>query len=337
MSLVSCPRCGDKVSLPSQAPSSALVQCPLCREEYFLSDVLIQLPPALIVVSGAAAAGEEEYKPREPASAAVSEDVFTVTGQSATVARPQLRTVSRPRRAEKSAVGEIIKVVLGGAAGLAGALLVLWWGFGVDVADLGPKVSRIQYLRFLVPAKFHDNSLTQGAEVNPLDTLDARPPTSAQNANQNKSARESKKEKPAADASESAPARHEPVPQAAKTQGKTPEDPFTKLEALDEPARRPSALDLPELKIDDPLGVGRASPESDKSKPKTPQPESTDESKPKPAEDAKPQPAEQSNEEKPIDDSKPQPSDEANPKPTEDTREDKPSRSTHRQPPQAGT
>ena len=63
MTIVSCPRCGDKVSAPPAASPSALVQCPLCLEEYFLSDALIQLPPMLIVVGGHAPAFEkEEYR-----------------------------------------------------------------------------------------------------------------------------------------------------------------------------------------------------------------------------------------------------------------------------------
>jgi hypothetical protein len=179
MSIVSCPRCGDKVSLPPAASATALVQCPLCLEEYFLSDALIQLPPMLKVVGGHASAGEKEndYRLAEPVAAAVGASMFdTGSGGATTVTpRPQLRTVSRPRRQEKSAIGEVLKVVLGGVAGLAGGLLVLWWGFGVDVGDLGPRVSKVQYLRFLVPPKLWDNSVPSGKQRAPLDTLTAEP------------------------------------------------------------------------------------------------------------------------------------------------------------------
>jgi hypothetical protein len=174
MSIVSCPRCGDKVSLPPSASPTALVQCPLCCEEYYLSDALIQLPPMLLVVGGHAAAAEKDadYRLAEPIAAAVSQAAFD-TGVSTSAARPQLRTVSRPRRPEKSAVGEIVKVVLGGAAGLAGGLLVLWWLFGVDVGELGPKVSKVDYLRFLVPEKLWDQSVRSGENAAaPLEPLD---------------------------------------------------------------------------------------------------------------------------------------------------------------------
>jgi hypothetical protein len=149
------------------------VQCPLCCEEYYLSDALIQLPPMLRVVGSQAAAEKDaDYRLAEPVAAAIREPGFGAMGEggAAVAPRPQLRTVARPRRPEKSAVGEIVKVVLGGAAGLAGGLLVLWWGFGVDVGQLGPKLSKVEYLRYLVPQKLWDQSVRSdknSAQVEP--------------------------------------------------------------------------------------------------------------------------------------------------------------------------
>ena len=198
MSIVSCPRCGDKVSVPAAASPSALVECPLCCEQYYLSDALIQLPPMLKVVGAAAAAtSESEYTLAEPATAGIQPGVFdTSGGEAATIApRPQLRTVSRPRPPEKSAVGEIIKVVLGGVAGLAVGLLVLWWGFGVDVG-VGPKLSQVEYLRWMVPQRFWDTSIQTGSQGAALDTVEPLP----------KNARQSGKKpaasKPASDAND---------------------------------------------------------------------------------------------------------------------------------------
>lgn len=103
------------MSLPPAASPAALVQCPLCCEEYYLSDVLIQMPPMLVVVGGHAAAAEKDsnYRLAEPVAAAVGQASFDTGVGAVTPSRPQLRTVSRPRRPEKSAVGEIVKVVLG--------------------------------------------------------------------------------------------------------------------------------------------------------------------------------------------------------------------------------
>src|SRR4051812_2897922 len=53
MTIVSCPKCNEKVTVPASAPKGARVRCPLCQEEYDLADALAQLPPLLIVVSTA--------------------------------------------------------------------------------------------------------------------------------------------------------------------------------------------------------------------------------------------------------------------------------------------
>jgi hypothetical protein len=254
MSIVSCPRCGDKVSVPPAASTSALVQCPLCLEEYFLSDALVQLPPMLVVVGGHAAAGEKEgeYRLAEPVAAAISEAEFGASGGTAVAARPQLRPVSRRRPQEKSAIGELVKVVLGGMAGLAGGLLVLWWGFGVDVGDLGPTVSKVQYLRFLVPPKLRAQTVPPGNESSQLDTMNAESGQGRGDAKQ-----QSGEDGTGGDsqpASDGDKAQGKPATGKENKKGNKPpeEDPFA---ALDLPGAKPAAGDAPELKIDDPLSA----------------------------------------------------------------------------------
>ncbi|HUE70472.1 MAG TPA: hypothetical protein VMP01_06235 [Pirellulaceae bacterium] len=249
MSIVACPRCGDKVSLPPAASPAALVQCPLCCEEYYLSDVLIQLPPMLVVVGGRAAAAEEgDYRLAEPVAAAVSQAAFD-TGVGSSATRPQLRTVSRPRRQEKSAVGEIVKVVLGGAAGLAGGLLVLWWLFGVDVGELGPKLSKVDYLRFLVPEKLWDQSVRSGkgsAKREPV-AADARQADD----NGKKGNAVGGESRVAGDASGAAPVgsgSNEPEKNEQQA------DPFLSLDDFSAPSK-PAAGDAVELTLDDPLSA----------------------------------------------------------------------------------
>src|SRR4029450_3383965 len=51
MTIVRCPRCRDEVTVPPRASGVALVRCPLCLEQYLLSEALAQAPPALIMVS----------------------------------------------------------------------------------------------------------------------------------------------------------------------------------------------------------------------------------------------------------------------------------------------
>lgn len=259
MSIVSCPRCGDKVSVPPAASASAMVQCPLCLEEYFLSDALIQLPPMLKVVGVHAAAGEKEsdYRLAEPVAAAVGAAMFDAesAGVSTVSPRPQLKTVSRPRRQEKSPVGEIVKIVLGGVAGLAGGLLVLWWGFGVDVGDLGPRVSKVQYLRFLVPPKLWDRSVPSGKDSPTLDTLTAEPKSRASGGAGAPVAKESD--------DTASQGLHtdfgfgiDPGPVGTprgKSAAKSGDDPFASLEELNGETK--PASDPLELKIDDPLTI----------------------------------------------------------------------------------
>lgn len=180
MTIVSCPKCNDKVQVPPKAPSSARVRCPLCQEEYLLGDALAQLPPLLILVDGmpeevlvaaevgeaqggelyAAAAGSDSYLPAmEGVSGAMFENA---PSRPAAVTRPQYVATPRPRRKEKSLVGEAVKVVLGGVVGLLAALLILWWGFGRDPFDLGPKVAK--YAKWAVPAKLQGEAATGGDE-----------------------------------------------------------------------------------------------------------------------------------------------------------------------------
>jgi len=281
MSIVSCPRCGDKVSLPPAASPSVLVQCPLCLEEYFLSDALIQLPPMLVVMGsrGEAAEKDVEYRLTEPVAVAVSEAQFEP--DPATVGtRPQLKTVSRRRPQERSAIGEIVKVVLGGVAGLAGGLLVLWWGFGVDVGDLGPQVSKVQYLRFLVPPKLRAQTEPPGTEPSQLDTMNA---DATQGEGDDGQAGANGGLGPGAEDGatangdvEKASANTEVKTQGKRAKGKgkkgkkQPEDdPFAEV---DLPGGKSAAGESPELKFDDPLSAIKPKLENNKSKEKEPPP-----------------------------------------------------------------
>lgn len=50
MSVVACPKCTEKVSLPPKTPPAAKVRCPLCGENYLLSEAMDTLPPMLEVL-----------------------------------------------------------------------------------------------------------------------------------------------------------------------------------------------------------------------------------------------------------------------------------------------
>ncbi len=50
MSISSCPRCAQQVTLPTGVSEHAQVRCPLCHEQYTLADAMANSPPLLVVV-----------------------------------------------------------------------------------------------------------------------------------------------------------------------------------------------------------------------------------------------------------------------------------------------
>jgi hypothetical protein len=80
---------------------------------------------------------------------------FDVGGAAATATktRPSVTTKPRPKKPAKNPVFEVLKIVLGGAAAIPIALLILWWAFGKDPFEAGPLIAK--YVPAIVPAKFH--------------------------------------------------------------------------------------------------------------------------------------------------------------------------------------
>jgi hypothetical protein len=55
MSISSCPRCAQPISLPAGVSTTAKVRCPLCRAQYTLADAAANMPPMLEVIEEAPA------------------------------------------------------------------------------------------------------------------------------------------------------------------------------------------------------------------------------------------------------------------------------------------
>ena len=187
MTTVSCPKCNDQVSVPSSAPRSARVRCPLCQEEYDLADALAQLPPALIIVSAAVTdepvlaavggmdaatgshigseldhgfAGHLEGGSGKEFSTGLLDAAPSREGM-VSAPTPSFRSAPRPKRQEKSMVGELVKIVLGGLVGIGLAIVILWWAAGVDLG-LAPTIAKVSWMKWILPPKFQNN-----AEKNP--------------------------------------------------------------------------------------------------------------------------------------------------------------------------
>ena len=180
MTTVSCPKCGDEVALPAGASPKATVRCPLCQDEFLLSEVLDAMPPLLIVVDdpeaaqsriagvpafGLATEGVDDEELRlagaEPVSVRPSFGIESSVAPS-TAAGPSTRkrrAAPRPKK-KRSPVMEIVKVVLGGIAGLTIAQLILWWGFKKDPLTLAPKLGGVA--PWILPEKFRGEGNQEG-------------------------------------------------------------------------------------------------------------------------------------------------------------------------------
>ena len=161
MSASRCPYCMDEVRIPAGLPESAVVRCPLCEEEYALSEV--GLPPLLQVVSGAVLVGSgvgAESDGGFSIAPAIDDQpqgsgmpAFSLSGDAAAAGdlaapRPVTKT-RRPTKKKGSAAREVAKIVGGGIVGLAIGQLALWYLPGEwktkqrDPFGLGPHVAKV--------------------------------------------------------------------------------------------------------------------------------------------------------------------------------------------------
>ncbi len=159
MTISSCPKCAEQVTVPNNAPPSARVRCPLCQEEYILSEVLDKLPPALVLLDVPEVAGEAvgaahdddagDYRfaaddgdtavaESDESSGTPSFDFGGAGAESAAAgtaaAKPSFTATPRAKPRKKSPVIEIVKVVVGGVVGLFMAQMILWW---IPISSLG--------------------------------------------------------------------------------------------------------------------------------------------------------------------------------------------------------
>jgi hypothetical protein len=195
MMIANCPRCLDKITIPEGASENSNVACPLCRDEFLLSEVLQALPPRLILLDGPEAPEEAEVTtPAAPVADADStmgilEDVeeeteaseepveesasepeaedseqgnafaFADSGESDSAAPTSIRSSRRPRQKSENPITTMIKVGLGGLMAAPLAQLILWWAFSKDPVKLGPKVS--PYVPWVVPKSLRGSGSSQ--------------------------------------------------------------------------------------------------------------------------------------------------------------------------------
>ena len=176
MTIVACPKCADSVVLPGRASQRATVRCPLCQEQFPLAEVLDKMPPALIVVDDPDAAAAVPWpaaaqrKRRRPAVRRAGKQRRRIRSPEHRDGRarcagdgcgragdgPQRRRNASPRVPSR----RVVKIVLGGVAGLVIAQVILWWigsakewpSKRADISGLAPKIAR--FAPWIVPERY---------------------------------------------------------------------------------------------------------------------------------------------------------------------------------------
>ncbi len=164
MTIARCSVCGDEVRIPSGASGRATVECPHCGTRSELATWFAALPPLLTVIDDPMPRPVSLAVDDEPALEEVPKfDFVERAAPSAVAVQPAVRT-GRPstavrRRAQPKGGGllGIAAVLGGGLCALPLAQLVLWWLFGRDPVELGPKVAA--YVPFVVPSELRGGPL----------------------------------------------------------------------------------------------------------------------------------------------------------------------------------
>jgi hypothetical protein len=183
MTIAPCPKCHESVRIPPTASPQASVRCPLCLDEFLLAEAYQSLPPFLEVIEdpekgaasaesvvttgdfGLASPDADDLPELAPAfSIDRSREVSAVSSAPSTNRR---RGPVRPQRKKKNPAVEVVKIVLGGIAGLVIAQLLLWWmpwqNLRRDPFGLGPSIAG--YAPWLVPARFRGDLGTDASAV----------------------------------------------------------------------------------------------------------------------------------------------------------------------------
>ena len=176
----SCPQCAREIRVPDGVAVDVHVQCPLCHAKYRLTEQMISPPPLLIVLNDVDSAVTEaetfaedktidvKVHPSEPSETPSSADLrpsfnFATADPPATPASKAVAT--RPTRKKKNILVELVKITLGGVAGIFIALMIMLWILGNDPFNVGPLLpTAIVPERFRGPAKHDDRERPEAVQ-----------------------------------------------------------------------------------------------------------------------------------------------------------------------------
>jgi len=171
MLLSSCPRCHDSIRIPAFAKEMSVIRCPRCTEEFPLSEIFSTLPPEAEIISGpgsdvtvAAPAGlaeTAEYnlagEPDSPKPDFQIKDSGPLASSPPMAKIDSSRPTRKPKKSEPNVFLEFTKIIVGGAAGLAIAVLMIMWFGHQDVFKIVPKLPPQAY--FLVPDELRTSEM----------------------------------------------------------------------------------------------------------------------------------------------------------------------------------
>lgn len=172
LQLLPCPHCGQQSLLPSDTSLEASLKCPHCSQQLVLGEALLQQFSSWEVIDDPASLVPSDYASVEPSRPTVvpvpqldsdqDELQLSTSVAPASSEQPTQNVSVRPythfeyermRRKQKSPIWSVVPVVLGGLAAFPIALLILWWGLGKDVGEMGPQVA--EFVPWIVPQQFH--------------------------------------------------------------------------------------------------------------------------------------------------------------------------------------
>ena len=169
MLIAKCPTCGDAVSVRANLSPQARISCPLCHDEFTADVLLRQIPPEVQVLGQPDIFADDmelnlQQEPDSSTRRAVELpsfdfDVPESSPAGSTSASRKPLSSFRPPPKRRSPLNEGVKIVLGGAAGLIIAQLILWWlpeGYRRDPLQLAPQLP--PYLAFMAPANLRGST-----------------------------------------------------------------------------------------------------------------------------------------------------------------------------------
>lgn len=154
-----CPKCKEAIRVPAGQPDQE-VRCPLCNSEYPLQDVFDRLPPMLELI------GSWVPSPNESPGIQIDNGFSDLEIQDADASPKSPSSYSRPRRPERSAFKEILKVIGGGVVAIPIGILCVWWFAGRDPFDLSEKVS--EYAPWIVPEQLRGTDQVDDSGFEPV-------------------------------------------------------------------------------------------------------------------------------------------------------------------------